>query len=302
MGLHLVGMFDDRAPVADRVPADLPCPLLGDTRALIETARWRRVDMVYVTLPVSGTERIARLLESLSDTTASIYVIPDMFLFTLFQARWVRVGDVPAVRVFETPFRGVDAMVKRLEDLVIAIGVLTVMAVPMLCISLAIRLTSPGPVIFKQRRYGLDGEEFRMWKFRTMTVCEDSSDLAQVTRRDTRVTAIGHFLRRTSLDELPQFVNVLTGSMSVVGPRPHASAHNEQYRHLVRRYMVRHKVRPGITGWAQMNGWRGETDTVEKMAGRVEHDLWYIRNWSVFLDLRIILRTLRYAWRDSNAY
>jgi putative colanic acid biosynthesis UDP-glucose lipid carrier transferase len=180
--------------------------------------------------------------------------------------------------------------------------VLLLAAVPMLAIALAIRLTSRGPALFRQRRYGLDGREFRMWKFRTMIVCEDETAVAQATRTDGRVTRVGAFLRRTSLDELPQFLNVLTGSMSVVGPRPHASAHNEHYRHLVRHYMIRHKVRPGITGWAQVNGLRGETDTIDKMERRVDYDLWYIRNWSLLLDLQIIGATMLRSWRDENAY
>jgi len=172
----------------------------------------------------------------------------------------------------------------------------------MLLIALAITMTSPGPVIFRQRRYGLDGREFHIWKFRTMTVCEDDDTLEQATRADPRVTRLGWFLRRTSLDELPQFLNVLAGQMSVVGPRPHATGHNEHYRRLVKHYMVRHKVRPGITGWAQVHGLRGETETIDKMEKRVEYDLWYIRNWSVFLDLRIVFMTLRGAWRDDSAY
>ena len=175
-------------------------------------------------------------------------------------------------------------------------------AVPMLLIALAVRLESPGPVLFKQRRYGLDGREFRIWKFRTMRTLDDADMVAQATRDDPRLTRIGGFLRRTSLDELPQLINVLGGSMSIVGPRPHATAHNEYYRRLIPHYMVRHKVRPGISGWAQTNGWRGETDTIEKMQARIEYDLWYIRNWSVLLDLKILLLTMLRAWRSDEAY
>jgi len=181
-------------------------------------------------------------------------------------------------------------------------ALLLVMAIPMLLIAAAVRLNSPGPAIFRQRRYGLDGREFRMWKFRTMTVCEEEGDVPHATRHDPRVTRIGAFLRRTSLDELPQLLNVLTGRMSLVGPRPHATAHNEYYRRLVRHYMVRHKVRPGMSGWAQIHGLRGEIETLEQMQRRVEYDLWYIRNWSVLLDLKILVDTLRHAWRDDNAY
>lgn len=302
MGLKLIGIFDDRSPVPGRIPLDLPTPLLGKTDDLLHEAVRGRVDMVYVTLPINNTERIGRLLNALSDTTASVYFVPDMFLFSMFNGRWVRIGELPAVSVFETPFYGVGGWIKRAEDIVLASLVLVAMAIPMLAIAAAIRLTSAGPALFRQRRYGLDGREFAMWKFRTMKLCQDDGDIPQATRDDPRVTRVGAFLRRTSLDELPQFINVLAGSMSVIGPRPHATAHNEHYRRLVRHYMVRHKVRPGISGWAQASGWRGETDTIEKMEARVEYDLWYIRNWSLLLDLKIVLMTLRHGWRDRNAY
>jgi putative colanic acid biosynthesis UDP-glucose lipid carrier transferase len=302
MGLKVVGMFDDRAPVPGRVQSNLPAPLLGKTDDLLAEIERGRIDMVYVTLPINNLERITKLLNTLADTTTSVYFIPDMLLFSVVHGRWVRIGELPAVSVFETPFYGVGGWTKRMEDLIVASGVLTIMAIPMLLIACAIRLTSPGPVLFRQRRYGLDGRDFRIWKFRTMTVCEDNGPIAQATKDDPRVTKIGAFLRRTSLDELPQFLNVLAGSMSVIGPRPHAADHNEYYRRLVRHYMVRHKVRPGISGWAQINGFRGETDTLDKMERRVEYDLWYIRNWSVLLDLKIGLTTLWRLWREPNAY
>jgi putative colanic acid biosysnthesis UDP-glucose lipid carrier transferase len=173
----------------------------------------------------------------------------------------------------------------------------------MLAVALAIKVTMPGPVLFKQRRYGLDGQQIVVWKFRSMKVQEDGDQVRQATREDDRVTPLGRFLRRTSLDELPQFFNVLQGRMSVVGPRPHAVAHNETYRKLIKGYMIRHKVKPGITGWAQVNGARGETDTVEKMKVRIDYDLEYLRNWSLRLDLSIIWRTVLLALRgDRNAY
>jgi putative colanic acid biosysnthesis UDP-glucose lipid carrier transferase len=302
MGLKLIGLFDDRTPAPGRIPDDLPSPLLGTTADLLREVAAGHVDMVYVTLPINNTSRVGSLLEALSDTTTSVYFVPDMFLFSMFNGRWVRIGELPAVSVFETPFYGIGGWIKRAEDLAIATLVLLIMAIPMLLIAMAIRWTTPGPALFRQRRYGLDGREFWMWKFRTMTGCETEGDIAQARRDDPRVTGIGAFLRRTSLDELPQFLNVLMGSMSVIGPRPHATAHNEYYRRQVRHYMMRHKVRPGISGWAQASGLRGETDTIDKMEARVEYDLWYIRNWSVLLDLKIILLTLRHGWRDGNAY
>jgi putative colanic acid biosynthesis UDP-glucose lipid carrier transferase len=277
---------------------------MGTTRDLVEKAKTGRIDIVYVTtVPLSDKGRIIALLDELSDTTASVYIVPDSFLFSMFHGHWVQVGQLPAVSVFETPFYGVEGWLKRLEDIVIASLVLVLMAIPMSLIAILLKLTSPGPILFKQRRYGLDGQVFHIWKFRTMSVCEDSDDgLEQARRNDARVTRFGRFLRQFSLDELPQFFNVLGGSMSVVGPRPHATAHNEHYRKRIKGYMVRHKVRPGITGWAQANGWRGETDTLDKMEARVEYDLWYIRNWSVVLDLKIIFQTALKGWRGVNAY
>jgi putative colanic acid biosynthesis UDP-glucose lipid carrier transferase len=194
------------------------------------------------------------------------------------------------------------ALVKRASDIVIA-GTFLLLAAPlMLAIAAAIKLTSPGPVMFKQRRYGLDGREIVVYKFRSMTVMEDGGEIRQASRNDNRVTPLGAFLRSSSLDELPQFINVLQGRMSVVGPRPHAVAHNELYRKLIKSYMVRHKVRPGITGWAQVNGLRGETETVEKMRARIEYDLDYLRHWSLKLDLAIIWRTLFVVFKKQNAY
>jgi putative colanic acid biosynthesis UDP-glucose lipid carrier transferase len=193
-------------------------------------------------------------------------------------------------------------MIKRTQDLILGSMILVVASIPMLAIALLIKLSSKGPVLFKQRRYGLGGEEIQVWKFRTMYVCEDGDDIKQAKRDDGRVTNIGRFLRRASLDELPQFFNVLGGSMSIVGPRPHAIAHNELYRSKIEGYMLRHLVKPGITGWAQVNGWRGETDTDEKMEKRVEADLEYVRNWSPWLDFKIILKTIFGVLFNKNAY
>jgi putative colanic acid biosynthesis UDP-glucose lipid carrier transferase len=172
----------------------------------------------------------------------------------------------------------------------------------MIVIAIAIKLTSPGPVLFKQKRYGIKGEQIEVWKFRSMTVCENGDDIKQATVNDTRVTPLGAFLRRTSLDELPQFINVLQGSMSVVGPRPHAVAHNEYYRKQIQGYMLRHKVRPGITGLAQINGCRGETDTIDKMEARVHHDLEYLRQWSLWLDLKIVFITIFKGFVGKHVY
>lgn len=260
------------------------------------------IDILYIALPTAARADIAQLLDRLSDTTVTVYMVPDYFTTSLFNGKWSNLEGIPLISVYDTPFWGVDGGVKRAEDIVLSSLILLVAAVPMLLIAAAVKLTSPGPVLFKQRRYGVDGQEISVWKFRTMRVCEDGPNVPQARRNDPRVTPLGTFLRRTSLDELPQFINVLMGDMSIVGPRPHAVAHNELYRRQVKGYMLRHKVRPGITGWAQINGWRGETDTLEKMQKRIEHDLWYIRNWSLWLDLKITFLTVLRGLVGANAY
>ena len=269
---------------------------------LLRKARAGEVDVVYVALPLRDEHRIDALVDSLADTTVSAYVVPDMFVAGLMNSRWVDFGGMPIVSVYETPVFGLYEWVKRVEDIVLSSLILLLTAPLMLAIALAVKLSSHGPILFRQRRYGLNGAVVEVWKFRTMKVWEDGEHVPQATRSDARNTAVGSILRRTSLDELPQFFNVLQGTMSVVGPRPHAVAHNEQYRKLIKGYMLRHKVKPGITGWAQINGWRGETDTLDKMQKRIEYDLEYIQNWSLWLDLRIILLTLAKGVAGRNAY
>jgi putative colanic acid biosynthesis UDP-glucose lipid carrier transferase len=232
-------------------------------------------------LPMRNIQRVTDLLDQLHDTTASIYYVPDVFVFDLIQCRTSDIDGMPIVALCETPFQGAQGAIKAVSDYAIASMVLILMSPIMITIALAIKLTSPGSVIFKQRRYGLDGREIIVYKFRSMNVSEDSDHVTQATREDARVTRVGAFLRKTSLDELPQFINVLQGRMSVVGPRPHAVIHNEEYRPLIKGYMIRHKVNPGITGLAQVMGYRGETRTVDAMQKRVEYDLEYLRNWSI---------------------
>lgn len=301
LGFRLYGFFDDREK--QRLSDQQPRPgLQGDLDALVELARQGHVDTVMITLPMRAETRIKYILDRLSDSTVSVYIVPDFFVFELLHSRWTSMGGLPAVSVFENPLYGVDGYVKRAADIVLTLGGLILAALPMLAIAAAIKLTSPGPVFFRQRRYGLDGREIRVWKFRSMRVCDDGPVVRQATRDDPRITRIGAVLRRTSLDELPQLLNVLDGSMSLVGPRPHASAHNEQYRGLIRGYMLRHKVKPGITGLAQVSGCRGETDTIDKMQRRIEFDHQYIRQWSMWLDLKILVKTLRVAWSQREAY
>lgn len=300
--LQLIGFFDDRN--TDRLPtADAELPgLKGRLAELVDASHRRELDMILVTLPMRAEARIRSLLDDLSDTTASVYIVPDFFVFELLHSKWGTVGGLPAVSLFESPFYGVDGTLKRILDLVLATVALALAALPMLAIAVLVKLTSPGPALFAQKRYGLDGHEIRIWKFRSMRAADDGPALRQATRDDPRVTPLGRILRKTSLDELPQLFNVLAGTMSLVGPRPHATAHNEEYRRLIRGYMLRHKVKPGVTGLAQVEGCRGETDTLDKMRRRVEFDHRYIRDWSLLLDLKILQKTLWVAWRQPEAY
>jgi putative colanic acid biosynthesis UDP-glucose lipid carrier transferase len=302
LGLKLAGYYDDRPPERS---GELPPGLkrrIGDIEDLVEDARAGFVDRIYITFPMRAEDRIRQVLSKLADTTASVYLVPDFFVFQLLYSRWTDIGGLPAVSVFENPLYGVDGLAKRMFDLVVGGLTLLVFSPVMVAIAIAIKLTSRGPVFFRQRRYGLDGREILVWKFRSMTVCEDGHQVAQAQRGDSRVTPLGAFLRRTSLDELPQLFNVVGGSMSLVGPRPHAAAHNEQYRKMIEGYMLRHKVKPGITGLAQVRGWRGETDTLEKMQRRVECDHEYIRDWSIWLDVKILLRTILVVLKREGAY
>jgi putative colanic acid biosynthesis UDP-glucose lipid carrier transferase len=296
LGVRLAGYFDDRAPERAREK------ILGPIAALGDYVRANNVDVIYIALPMASQPRIVKLLEELRDTTASVYFVPDIFVSDLIQARVDSIGGLPVVAVCESPFYGINGLVKRASDVAFSLIILALISPLMLAIAAGVKLSSPGPVLFKQRRYGLDGKRIVVYKFRTMTVAEDGEVVRQATRDDRRVTRFGAFLRRTSLDELPQFINVLQGRMSVVGPRPHAVAHNEMYRKLIRGYMIRHKVRPGITGFAQVNGWRGETETVDKMKARIEYDLQYLRSWSLLLDLQIILKTVVVVLHKQNAY
>ena len=302
MGLKPLGFYDGRLPSGLRPLEDGPIEVLGNFDTLIKHAHEGRIDLVYIALPMRAETRIRELIAKLSDTTVSVYLVPDFLMYNLLRASWGSVGDQPVVSISETPFYGVDGFVKRLEDIIFAGLFLFIVAIPMIILAIGVKLSSPGPIFFRQHRYGLRGNKIEVWKFRTMTVCEDDSTVIQAKKHDARVTRFGAFLRRTSLDELPQLINVLQGNMSLVGPRPHAVAHNEHYRKQIGRYMLRHKVKPGITGLAQVNGWRGETDSIDKMQKRIEFDLAYIQNWSLWLDLKIIFQTMFTVFGDKNAY
>jgi putative colanic acid biosynthesis UDP-glucose lipid carrier transferase len=301
-GMRVDGYFDDRDPERLNPMPERLGPPIGRLDGLLELAHRGKVDIVYIALPLRAESRISDIVRKLADSTASVYVVADFLVFDLVHAQWSNVQGLPVVSVFESPFYGVNGWLKRVEDLVLGSIILLLIAFPMACIALGVKLTSQGPVFFRQRRYGLNGEEIRVLKFRTMTVTEDGAAVTQAKKNDQRVTRFGGFLRRTSLDELPQFLNVLMGEMSIVGPRPHAVSHNEMYRRMIHGYMLRHKVKPGITGWAQVNGWRGETDTVEKMEQRVNHDLHYIQNWGLLFDLKIIFKTIFGSGTRQNAY
>lgn len=303
-GMRLLGFYDDRVNSPGRlypISRDI-AEVRGSFEDLVIAAKSGELDIIYITLPIRADARIKALIDQLTDTTASVYVVPDFFISSMLQARWTSVGDLPVLAVHETPFAGPASWLKRLEDIVLGSLILALIAIPMLVISIAVKVTSRGPVFFRQRRYGLNGEEIWVLKFRSMRTMDNGAVVQQATKGDPRMTSIGAFLRRTSLDELPQFINVLTGKMSIVGPRPHAVAHNELYRSQISGYMLRHKVKPGITGWAQVNGWRGETDTLDKMKMRIEHDLAYIRSWSVWLDIKIIFLTVFGRAVRNNAY
>lgn len=299
MRIDLLGFFDDRP--AGRLPnyGQLPLGRICDAPTFV---REHGVNVVYITLPMSPHPRLSELLDGLRDTVASVYFVPDLYSLNDVQVRVDVLHGMPVFAVNESPFFGVRSVAKRVSDIILSLVILLFVWPVLVAVAIGVKRTSQGPAIFKQLRYGLDGRAIQIYKFRSMTVTEDgATNYTQVTRDDDRVTPFGAFIRRTSLDELPQLFNVLEGSMSLVGPRPHAIAVNEHYRSLIPSYMFRHKVKPGITGWAQVNGHRGGDD-LHTMTKRIEFDLEYLKNWSLRLDLIIILRTICLLWSDRDAY
>jgi len=300
MRIQVSGFFDDRS--VDRLAMESDTRLVGTLEDVAGYVKERGIDIIFVALPIRHLKRVMNLLDDLRDTTASIYYVPDIFVFDLIQARSGEIHGIPVVAMCETPFYGYRGVTKRVTDIIFS-SLILLMTLPLfVLIAILVKFSSPGPVIFKQRRYGLDGREIAIYKFRTMHVTEDGPEVRQASKTDSRVTRIGAVLRRASLDEIPQLINVLQGRMSLVGPRPHAVAHNEEYRKLIKGYMVRHKVLPGITGLAQVNGCRGETSQLEEMEARVNYDLDYLRHWSPMLDIKIILMTAVKVFRDDKAY
>jgi len=296
LGFEVVGVYHDVSP--EGVSADWA----GTIEQLIEDAKAAKIHNVYIAMSMNDAASIKKLVNELADTTCSVILIADVFTFNILHSRIEEMNGIPVVPLYDTPLSGLNRVLKRVEDIVLSSLILLMISPVLLSIAAAVKLTSPGPVIFRQTRYGMDGKPIMVWKFRSMKVMENDSVVTQATQNDPRVTRVGNFLRRTSLDELPQFINVLTGGMSIVGPRPHAVAHNEQYRTLIQGYMLRHKVKPGITGWAQINGWRGETDTLEKMEKRIEFDLEYIREWSLWFDIKIVFLTIFKGFVNKAAY
>jgi Undecaprenyl-phosphate glucose phosphotransferase len=300
MGLRVVGIFDDRRTrLREKVSA---IPILGTVQDLMAYARNYRLDEVIIALPWSAEARVAALVEELSVLPADIRLCPDLVGLRFLARPYSRIGEIGLLHVKERPIAEWSLILKTVQDYLVASIALMLAAPLMLIIALAIKFDSPGPIFFKQRRRGFNQNMFPVWKFRTMRVMEDGGEVRQAQKNDDRITKVGRFLRRTSLDELPQFINVLQGHMSVSGPRPHAVAHDDYYSSLISRYARRHRVRPGITGWAQIHGFRGETDTVEKMAKRIEYDLYYIENWSLSLDFKILLLTVFKGFWHENAY
>jgi putative colanic acid biosysnthesis UDP-glucose lipid carrier transferase len=301
IGYRVLGFFDDDPQkVGTKIGGVAVRNTLEKAAAFVNL---RGVDDVFIALPLRNENRIREVFSMLGDTTTNVYLLPDVFNFHLLQLNMTELAGLPLINLNGTPLNGTsNNLIKWVEDKVLALVILILISPLLVLIAAMVKLSSPGPVFFKQRRYGAKGEEVVIYKFRSMSVCEDGREVPQARKCDPRVTKIGAFLRRTSLDELPQFINVLQGRMSIVGPRPHAIAHNEQYRKIIGSYMLRHRAKPGITGWAQINGWRGETDTLEKMERRVEHDLFYLANWSFWLDLRIIILTIFKGFIGKNAY
>jgi Undecaprenyl-phosphate glucose phosphotransferase len=303
--ISLVGFFDDRRD--GRVPVlveDLP--VYGDSSDLVAMIREGLIDQVIVALPWSAEARIQQVVGKLAMTPVRIRLAPDLANFAFSHRPLVLLGDLPVLTLFERPISGTDAIVKRAEDLILTIAILALIWPIMLIAAIAIRLDSPGPIFFRQPREGFNNKPFQVWKFRSMTHDQCEVDgITQATRDDQRVTRVGRFIRATSIDELPQLFNVVQGDMSLVGPRPHAAstrAGGRLFNEVVQTYAARHKVKPGITGWAQACGWRGETDTEDKLVKRLEHDLYYIENWSVPFDIYILIRTAIALVSPKNAF
>jgi putative colanic acid biosynthesis UDP-glucose lipid carrier transferase len=307
-GFSPLVVYDEDGPVdpyqdPDAAQAVEGVPVERDFATMIQLVRDRAIRELWLALPISKEKTIHRFVMELRNDFVNIRFIPDVRSLTLFSQPMVDLLGVPAINLAASPITDLRVLPKRVFDRLFAFGALTALAPLMLVIAAMVKLSSPGPVFFRQKRKGIDGNQFEIYKFRSMKVhAEVAGKVTQATRRDPRITAVGAFLRRTSLDELPQFINVLRGEMSVVGPRPHALEHDDIYKDLVKGYMHRYRIKPGITGWAQINGYRGETGRIEKMMGRVKLDLYYMQNWTFWLDIKIVVLTFWKGFVGSNAY
>lgn len=305
IGYKIVGVFGlDNQPPKFSIDDSLYKGAISNLVGFLEASQvnGQPVGQIWIVLPLSCESHIKDIISNLRAYSVDICLIPNTFGMQVLTGSLTNAAEITLVNFTDIRLRGTAEFFKSLFDRAVAFLFLILFFPVLLLIALFVKLDSKGPVLFSQRRYGINGREILVWKFRSMYVQEDGSEVLQVTRNDARVTRVGSVLRRYSLDELPQFFNVLQGSMSIVGPRPHAVSHNEEFRHRINGYMLRHKVKPGITGWAQINGWRGETDTLEKMEQRVLFDLDYIRNWSAWLDVKIILLTVARAFNGKDAY
>ena len=301
VGLKPLGYFAE----SDGNPEDCDrrVPMLGTLDRLAEFLGPHQVDQIWLAIPWSQQKTIDQVLYELRHSTVDIRMVPDLVSYRLLNTSITEIAGLPVLNLSTSPLHGISRSLKRIEDATLSLTFLLLLSPLMLLIAIGVKLSSPGPIIFRQKRHGYDGREVEIWKFRSMRVHQEEGDkVTQAIRNDARITAFGAFLRSTSLDELPQFINVLQGRMSIVGPRPHPVVLNNYFKHQIEHYMLRHKVKPGITGWAQVNGLRGETDTLEKMRQRVEYDLYYIENWSLWFDLQIIGLTLFKGFVNPNAY
>jgi len=304
-GMRVIGFLDDNSNMKSNNLHGIP--YLGnclDAAKVVEEYRSknRSIDHVWIALPSRSAKKVESIIEELLDSTASVSIVPDFFELNLHKASIDNIANIPVISLSENRIHGVNSVIKSIMDFSLALILLVLCAPLFLLIAILIKLDSAGPVFFIQRRYGIDGKEITVWKFRTMNVLDDGGVVIQAKKNDPRVTKLGSFLRKTSIDELPQLFNVLLGTMSLVGPRPHAIAHNEEYRRKIRGYMSRHRIKPGITGLAQVSGFRGETDTDHKMIKRIEFDLSYIKTWSLLLDIKILVLTLKQVFFAKNVY
>jgi len=303
LGYNITAFWDDNAHRASS-NNNIDIPVLSMDEGVDDLLSGKiLIDEVWIALPLRAEKRMHEILNMLRHSTVRVRLIPDIFAFRLLNHSASEIAGIPVLDLSASPMVGINRIVKEIEDRILGLFIFMLISPFALLIAIGVKLSSPGPIVFKQLRYGWDGKPIKVYKFRTMVEhTENDGAVTQASRNDKRITPFGAFLRRTSLDELPQFYNVLQGRMSIVGPRPHAVAHNEFYKDQIDKYMLRHCVKPGITGWAQVNGLRGKTETLDKMRKRVEYDLFYIENWSLWLDIKIILMTFFKGFINKNAF